>query len=160
MKKTLTDWANVAEIIGAFAIVLSLIFVGVQIRENTRAAQNATFQQSVSQELGIFQALSALDREALLRWNEYRLGPGLDANQVQADPANMLFLAGVRLWENMYLQYQSGALAEWAWASREPTIRAWLLGPRIEVMLDSGVLTAEFAAYVREVRSEAGLGTP
>ena len=47
MKRSLQDWANLAEIIGTAAIIFSLIFVGLQISENTRemrsaAAHNAT----------------------------------------------------------------------------------------------------------------------
>ena len=53
MKRTLAEWASVAEIIGALAIVVSLVFVGLQIRANTRATQNATYQQSVGYEIEI-----------------------------------------------------------------------------------------------------------
>lgn len=47
MNHTLQDWANLAEIIGTVAIILSLVFVGFQISDNTRemrssAAYNAT----------------------------------------------------------------------------------------------------------------------
>jgi hypothetical protein len=47
MKRTLQDWANLAEIIGNAAIIISLVFVGLQISDNTRemrsaAAHNAT----------------------------------------------------------------------------------------------------------------------
>jgi hypothetical protein len=47
MKRSLQDWANLAEIAGTVAIILSLIFVGLQISDNTRemrsaAAHNAT----------------------------------------------------------------------------------------------------------------------
>lgn len=35
MKRTLQEWANLAEIIGNVAIILSLVFVGLQIRQNT-----------------------------------------------------------------------------------------------------------------------------
>ena len=32
---SLSEWASIAEIIGAVAVVLSLIYVGVQVQENT-----------------------------------------------------------------------------------------------------------------------------
>ena len=35
MKRTLQEWANLAEIIGSVAIIFSLVFVGLQIRQNT-----------------------------------------------------------------------------------------------------------------------------
>jgi len=47
MKRSLQDWANLAEITGTLAIICSLLFVGLQISDNTRqmrsaAAHNAT----------------------------------------------------------------------------------------------------------------------
>jgi hypothetical protein len=47
MKRTLQDWANLAEIIGSVAIIVSLVFVGFQISDSTkemraRTAYNAT----------------------------------------------------------------------------------------------------------------------
>lgn len=47
MKRSLQDWANLAEIGGTAAIIFSLIFVGLQISDNTKemrstAAHNAT----------------------------------------------------------------------------------------------------------------------
>ena len=43
MKKlNLQDWESVAEIIGAIAIVVSLIYVGVQVRDSTLAVRSAT----------------------------------------------------------------------------------------------------------------------
>ena len=52
MNQKLSDWASVAEILGAAAIVVSLIFVGYQIRQNTdylrRTESNATMEQATA----------------------------------------------------------------------------------------------------------------
>jgi hypothetical protein len=42
MKYKLSDAANIAEIIGAVAIVFSLVFVGVQLKKNTVATRSAS----------------------------------------------------------------------------------------------------------------------
>ena len=42
MDQKLSDWASIAEIIGALAIVISLIYVGVQVNDSTRAVRSAT----------------------------------------------------------------------------------------------------------------------
>ena len=41
MKLSLHDWANLAEIVGTAAIIFSLIFVGLQISDNTREMRSA-----------------------------------------------------------------------------------------------------------------------
>jgi hypothetical protein len=42
MKSKLTDWASMAEIIGAFAVVISLIYVGVQVNDSASAVRSAS----------------------------------------------------------------------------------------------------------------------
>lgn len=40
MKLKLSDWASIAEVVGALAIVISLIYVGVQVTDNTAAIRS------------------------------------------------------------------------------------------------------------------------
>jgi hypothetical protein len=42
MKRTLQEWANLAEIIGNAAIILSLMFVGFQISDNSKQMRSET----------------------------------------------------------------------------------------------------------------------
>jgi hypothetical protein len=156
MKRTLAEWASVAEIIGALAIVVSLVFVGLQIRANTRATQNATYQQSVGYEIDILLSLASSSPEAR---DQYRARMGRGAAESDA-PGQNLFVASIRLWEDMYLQHEAGSLADWAWKSREPVITSFALGPGAAQMLENDSLTEGFAKYVRSVREEAGLTSP
>ena len=41
---TLQDWSNFAQVIGAIAVVISLFYVGFQIKRNTSAVRSATAQ--------------------------------------------------------------------------------------------------------------------
>jgi len=42
MKLKLSDWASIAEIIGAFAVVISLAYVGVQVNDSASAVRSAS----------------------------------------------------------------------------------------------------------------------
>ena len=42
MKLKLAEYASIAEIIGAFAVVISLIYVGVQVNDSTSAVRAAS----------------------------------------------------------------------------------------------------------------------
>ena len=46
-KPTLSEWASIAEIIAAVAVVISLFFVGSEVRRNTRAVQAASLQSVI-----------------------------------------------------------------------------------------------------------------
>ena len=50
-KLKLADWASVAEILGAFAIVVSLLFVGFQINDSNRETRAATAQAALDLEM-------------------------------------------------------------------------------------------------------------
>lgn len=41
MKTKLSEWASIAEIIGAFAVVISLVYVGMQVNDNSSAVRSA-----------------------------------------------------------------------------------------------------------------------
>ena len=44
----LSDWGHIAEIFGAVAVVISLVYVGVQLKQNTEAIQYQTSEQILS----------------------------------------------------------------------------------------------------------------
>ena len=46
-KLRLSEWAHIAEMIGAIAVVISLLYVGVQVGNNTREIRAANRQQLV-----------------------------------------------------------------------------------------------------------------
>lgn len=48
MKLKLSEYAQIAEIISAFAIILSLIFVGFQLRDNAKATRSATANTTIA----------------------------------------------------------------------------------------------------------------
>ncbi len=41
---SLQDWSNIAQVIGALAVVISLVYVGFQVKRNTSAVRSATAQ--------------------------------------------------------------------------------------------------------------------
>lgn len=48
MKLKLSEYAQIAEIISALAIILSLIFVGFQLRDNAKATRSATANTTIA----------------------------------------------------------------------------------------------------------------
>ncbi len=45
---TLSDLANIAEIVGGIAVVFSLIYLAVQVRQNTNSVRNSTLQSNTA----------------------------------------------------------------------------------------------------------------
>ena len=107
----------VGEIVGATAVVLTLIYLAVQVRLGTRATQAASFQ-----------AASALDQDFLLTlgkdpvtaqlWNTYLTDPE-SLSTDQSLQGLYLFISFLRRLENLYFQHRLGALSEEGWQSRQ-----------------------------------------
>lgn len=154
----LADWAYLAEILGSVAIVISLIFVGLQVRENTKATQAATFQEHMGYEIDFVTRVGADPDLAAIWENALRDFASLDGSaKIQG---TYLFLGAMRLWEGFYLQWRAGTLSDDGWKAREPIVRSFAMLP----MPDFGgasrqdeVFSGAFMEYIRRVRREEGL---
>ena len=123
-----TNWKDGAEIIGVIAIVLSLIFVGLQIKQSREIALAAQYQARASTWIGVLTAY--VQSDVALRVQGTRV-PNLPLpagiNQVkwkellERTPVEeigyqhlsaFIFLRAV---DNNYFQYQSGFLEPEAW---------------------------------------------
>ena len=55
MRKTLSDWSSISEIAAAVGVVLSLVFVGLKIKEGNEETRSSTMQAALEGEM-MFQA--------------------------------------------------------------------------------------------------------
>ena len=65
---TLDDLGNIGEFVGAVGVVVSLIYLAVQIRRNTRSVRASTFQEAV-RDVAILSDLLATDAELSRIWS-------------------------------------------------------------------------------------------
>jgi hypothetical protein len=157
MKEKLQEYALIAEIISAIAIVVSLIFVGLQIRDNTIASEAATYQDSVAYDVEILTMLGS-NPDASRIWNAYsRNNPdGLTTDEIVQ--AQFIMSATVRLLENYYIQNESGMLSDAGWGARDNLVRNFVQMPGFEKFLSSpNVLSfsGSFMEYAKSIRAES-----
>lgn len=101
----------VAEAIAAVAVVLSLVFVGLELRQNTAAVRGATFQAlSDASADDLYGVAQSSDMAALLR-RVYVENAGADAFS-ESENMQLYFyhMAFARRLENSYLQYVAGVV--------------------------------------------------
>jgi hypothetical protein len=161
MEVSLSDWASIAEILGAIVVTVSLVFVGLEVRRNTVATKAATLQDSVGYDVRILVAVGASAEASKALWNySFRRDR---MNEDQLIQARWLFASTVRHWENIYLQYLAGTLSEDAWRAREPALRVLVLSPGWDDYVDSELgafMGGPFMEFARDVRSSAEAETP
>ena len=102
---------TIFEIFGLFSVIGSLIFVGAEISQNTKAVRWAT-HQAVSDQVSEYYLTIASD-ERLANLTALALRDEISRNELsRADQlsVDLVIITGIRRVENIYLQYKNGIL--------------------------------------------------
>lgn len=102
-------WAAIGQLIGAAAVIASLIFVGIQIRQSVRATKANAFQALVSNIIEV--NLAHISNPELLAIID-RAGRGEDLTGTDHRVYVSLILAAARLAQSAHYQMQLGLLDE------------------------------------------------
>ena len=112
--------ANYADVIGGAAVIVSLIYVGIQIRRNAKSSQSQANQSaheslaSVSLEVSKNPEFSNFVRRGMIAFDELS-----EDEQFQF----VLFMTSTfRRYENIFYQYKRGFLEEGLWGGYEQSI--------------------------------------
>ena len=114
---TLDYYANVAEIIGVIVVIATLIFLALQIRQNTKALRSTTIQEVMQTEI----ALMSLIVENAGVWEKILTGAPL-ADGEETRKAIVLFNVYMVETESRFHQYRSGYLDAQPWEGRLGTL--------------------------------------
>jgi len=107
--------ATVVEIVGGVAVIVSLIFVGLEVRQNTEASQAATYQEMIR---ASNEYLLAIGTDPDLSLVMYRAAT--DSLRSRLSGVDWLQYGTVRwaFWRNMenaFVQHDRGVLADPEW---------------------------------------------
>jgi len=96
------------EVIGLVSVIASLIFVGVEIRQNTTAIRGAT-QQEISYQISeIYKIAVENEKIALITSQAYKGIEKDDLSETDFSRFWLFAMMGLRRVENIYLQYNNG----------------------------------------------------
>jgi hypothetical protein len=119
-KLKLSDWASVAEIIAAVAVALSLIFVGLELQQNTAASESAT-REAINRKdiefLSLFVDPTVVAVANVKAQNGESLSEFEESQLVATEYVNFI------IFEHSYYQYRKGVLEAEEWARHENIIR-------------------------------------
>jgi hypothetical protein len=151
---SLEDLGNIGEFVAAVAVIVSLIYLAVQIRQNTQsmhaaAAHQATVGASVftmpiaeSEELarifstGLFRPDQLTTEEERIRWL-------------------VLFITLFRHYEDVFLQYKNGTVGAESWEAWLNAMRPFLAYPGFAAFwgVRGDTFTASFRGVVESERA-------
>ena len=111
-----SDWKDTAELIGIVAIVASLVFVGLQLRQSHKIALATQYQARAEATLSLH--LAGIEAD----WLPVRpLRDGI-SEEVSARDINVFLWLWIQ-YDNHYYQYQAGYLDESAWQAQHQNVR-------------------------------------
>ncbi len=135
MREILEEYALIAQIISAFAIIISLVFVGIQIMGNTKATQASTFHQIAALDIKILLSLGHSNESARLI-TAFRGNPD-SLSEEEQNHGFYLFAAEIRHVENLFLQNENKMLSKKDWESRKALVVGMVLSPGFGALLKS-----------------------
>jgi hypothetical protein len=157
---TTANISNIAQALAAVATVLSLLFVGVQIRHNTRALK-ATSHHAITDSFNALNALLAADQNTARIWR--RGIAGLDSlNEDEAISFSYFALANMRIFETLYYQYKTGTMEEQLYQAELNTLKWAFAHPGLQAWWNANPISfsTEYRAFVdsliREAKEPAG----
>ena len=143
MKERLQEYALIAEIVSAIAIVISLVFVGIEVRRNTESQKASTYQSMI--DLSHDRMQTAVENREI-----YEL--------VQSDWAELDSVDQARLgtwqrdwWrlnENAFVQYSRGVIGDGEWIGYRSLVCEEALDNSWENHRRS--LSPEFVSFIEE----------
>ena len=117
-------WSAIAEILGAVAVVVTLLYLSAQ----TRYLATQTQQNTAAIQASVRQAMLSEDRESLYKIIEYPfLGRACGLTEEQKVQTQAYLFAFLRMRENYWIQYQNGVLDESTWESYKQPLSSVVL---------------------------------
>lgn len=146
---TLEELANLGEFVGGVAVIISLLYLAVQIRQNTKAVRSASYHQAAEQ---TWSALLAIAQDQSLAQAVSNLVAGRDlspADQTRVAAVDTSLLFG---FENMLRLQEQGLLDPDVWENVLKNSISFLGRPRVREMLSQrpGPLSARLLAEVQK----------
>lgn len=111
------DWKDSAELIGIVAIVASLVFVGLQLRQSHDIALATQYQARAEATQNVY--LASIEADYLVPVPALRNGIG---DKYSARDINVFLWLWIQ-YDNHFYQYESGFLEESAWQAQLRNIR-------------------------------------
>jgi hypothetical protein len=150
----------ISQIVAVVGIFASLIFVGLQIRQNTKALK-ATSHHAVTDSFNAINTLVLSDPKVARIWRLALTG-SQELDEDERVSADFMLLANMRIFETLYYQYKNGTLDKklfdaevktLKWSVTFPGVQAWWAANPIS-------LSAEYRAFIDGLIREAQQAGP
>jgi hypothetical protein len=150
------NWAaisSISDFVGAVAVVASLWYVAIQLRQNTKAIVANSRQGLLDGDLGLISDFMAYGVDLQFIGDDVKLSPEDERK------FTWLIIKALRIREFAWHQYNSGALDEPTWNSYMAPVADMFATKRARSFLQFYTGNPEFMQLIRDQLGEAGAPT-
>jgi len=148
----INDWMQV---FGLFAIVASLVFVGLQMKQDQEIALSNAYQARASTIIEMVTS-NAANEQGLTAWfaPDSEAVAALTPQQVRA--GSQMSLGLLLAYDNMFFQHENGFISEAGWSTGRTDMKDMLRNPFVRQYFDSqlGRMRPSFKAMFIDVTNE------
>jgi hypothetical protein len=122
----LRKWALIAEVIAAAGVIVSLVFVGIQVMQSNTLAREAAEQKQI-ESIGALSRIIAESPYLSEAISKSTTGEALTPGELVAITSMETYAQ--RTWEALYFQYRAGRVDPEVWEAHRDQARAIQSGP-------------------------------
>ena len=145
MKEKLQEYALIAEIIGGIAIIASLVFVGLQIQQNTNLSKANAYRETI-QEIADWREMLATAPEVGDCWSRYN---DLNNENYRSCGIGLILNNIFGIYETAYFDRTYGFIGESEWTRLEVAICNHFITAK-KRKIDPTFITEEFRLYLED----------
>jgi hypothetical protein len=145
---TLQDLGSIGEFLGAVGVIVSLVYLAIQVRHNTRAVRSSA-RQEVMLGMQAFISLVASDSDTA-NFYERGLSDSCDLSRAERIRFSLLLTQFFYGFGQMYNGYREGNLEPESWEAQKEILHWFLKQPGVKRWWPKGrsQIPASFAAFV------------
>ena len=151
MKKSLAEWASLAEVISGIAVVVTVIFLIVEIRTNTEVTRASMYANNMNTLID-WRKLLIEDRDTARLWESYTAGGFHEEDTTDQLRMLQLVANNINIYENAFYARQYGVLgsSEWTRFQRMSCVQYnWIIQSPLAESIEM-VTTEQFRAFLQE----------
>lgn len=144
----------IGEIAGAIGVIVTLIYLAIQLRQNTKASQITAVQNSMENSARFSELISTDTELGRTFWRGLSNPEDLNADDMRRFVS--ILNVFMRRESVAYYLYREGTMPEKLWASRVTSLTGALNQPGLKVYLEtaSESLPTDFRAFIEEIATQ------
>jgi hypothetical protein len=157
---TLSDLGDLGDFLGGVGVIVTLVYLAIQIRRNTYAVRSASLDSAYAAHME-FQRTVWSDSELNKLWFDGLLGKR-EFSDTERERFLFMVISCARLWESAYFKVNEGSLESKAWVGLNHELAVVFAFPGVQPYWTGvvrGMCAKEFVEFVESaVRERASSG--